>query len=187
MSIFLKGWNGGVLMKRFFALVVGLCVFILSRAAFANYPTYLNGDRNLILCDGHMGVAWYVDRTSLVVQKYEPPQYIIAVNVVTADSAVGDERDFYSGGKGRIKEVRTMRFFYNWDLRKMYVGKGGADDWRFIPPTGSWAETGISMPAGEIAFALAYNMRFYGSMPFYDKFLKREVMVFNDDFYARIP
>lgn len=60
-------------MKQFFALVVGLCVFILSEPAFANYPTYLNGNRDLILCDGHMGVAWYVDRTSLVVQKYEPP------------------------------------------------------------------------------------------------------------------
>ena len=171
-------------MKRFFALLIGLFVFALSHTALANYPTYLNGDHNLVLCDGHMGVAWYVDRTSLVVKKYEPPQYIIAVNVITAKSAIGDENDFYSGGRGEITQVRTMRFFYNWDLRQMYAGKVGADDWRFIPPTGSWAERGISMPAGEIAFYLAYRMRFYGSKRFYDAVLKRDVDVFSDDFYA---
>ena len=61
-------------MKRFCLLLIGLFVFSLSAVGFANYPMYLNGDRDLILCDGHMGTAWYVDRTSLVVQKYEPPQ-----------------------------------------------------------------------------------------------------------------
>ena len=174
-------------MKRIAVLFLGLFVFAASSVAFANYPTYLNGNRDLILCDGHMGMGYYVDRTSLVVQKYEPPQYIIAVNVVTAVSAIGDERDFYAGGRGTITNVRTMRFFYNWDLRQMYVGPVENDNWRFIPPTGSWAENGVSMPAGEIAFYLAYHMKFYGSKPFYNAFLKRDVAVYNDEFYARIP
>lgn len=171
-------------MKRFFMLLIGLCVFALSPTAFADYPAYLNGDRNLILCDGRRGVAWYVDRTSLVVQKYEPPEYIIAVDVLTAESAIGNEDDFYNGGRGKITERRTMRFFYNWDLRQMYAGKAGADDWRFIPPTGPWAARGIAMPAGEIAFYLAYHMRFYGSRQFYDEVLKRDVDVFTDNFYT---
>ena len=174
-------------MKRFCLLLIGLFVFSLSAVGFANYPMYLNGDHDLILCDGHMGTAWYVDRTSLVVQKYEPPQYIIAVNVLTARSAIGNEDDFYSGGRGTVTDVRTMRFFYNWDLRQMYVAKEGADDWRLLPPQGSWAETGISMPAGEIAFYLAYHTKFYGSKPFYNSFLKRSTTVYNDDFYTRIP
>ncbi len=174
-------------MKKLVVLVFSVVVLALCASASANYPTYLNGNRDFILCDGHMGTAWYVDRTSLTVQKYEPPQYIIAVNVITANSAVGDERDFYNGGSGTIRDVRTMRFFYNWDLRQMYVEGNVASDWRLLPPTGSWAETGISMPAGEIAFYLAYHMKFYGSRKFYNRFLNKNVDVYTDDFYAKIP
>lgn len=46
---------------------------------------------------------------------------------------------------------------------------------RYLNPQGSWAETGISMPAGEIAFVLAYNYKFYGDRAYY-----------SDDFYNRI-
>ena len=86
-------------MKRIIMLLVGISMLVLPAAVSANYPMYLNGDRNFIRCDGHMGTAWYVDRTSLVVQQYEPPQYIIAVNVLPARSAIGNEDDFYSGGR----------------------------------------------------------------------------------------
>ena len=172
-------------MKRMAVMLIGLFVLALPVVTSANYATYLNGDRNFILCDGHMGTAWYVDSSSLVVQRYEPPQYVIAVNVVTARSAVGDEDDFYSGGRGVMTDVRTMCFAYNWDDRAMYVKDG--DGWHFLLPTGSWAETGIVMPAGEMAFYLAYHMKFYGSKPFYNAFLKRDVAVYNDEFYARIP
>mgnify|MGYP000925608130 CR=1 FL=1 len=163
-------------MKKLVVLVFSVVVLALCASASANYPTYLNGNRDFILCDGHMGTAWYVDRTSLTVQKYEPPQYIIAVNVITANSAVGDERDFYNGGSGTIR-----------DVRQMYVEGNVANDWRLLPPTGSWAETGISMPAGEIAFYLAYHMKFYGSRKFYNRFLNKNVDVYTDDFYAKIP
>ncbi|WP_282927851.1 hypothetical protein [Megamonas funiformis] len=114
-----------------------------------------------------MGSAWYVDRSSLNVQKYEPPQYIIAVNVVRVDNA--DRRST------EIKNVHTYRFFYNSDLGQMYADFNNNDNWRYLNPQGSWAETGISMPAGEIAFALAYNYKFYGDRAYY-----------SDDFYNRI-
>ena len=174
-------------MKRMAVMLIGLFVLALPVVTSANYATYLNGDRNFILCDGHMGTAWYVDSSSLVVQRYEPPQYVIAVNVVTARSAVGDEDDFYSGGRGVMTDVRTMRFLYDWDACAMYAWNDAEMDWYYLPPGGSWAETGIVMPAGEIAFYLAYHMKFYGSKPFYNAFLKRDVAVYNDEFYARIP
>ena len=174
------------MFRKVFALFAGLAVLCIAVVANANYPTYLNGDRNLILCDGHMGVAWYVDRNSLVVQKYDPPQYIIAVNVVTASSAYNDENDFYNGGRGKITKVATMRFFYNWDLREMYIDTTGKDGWRYLNPNGSWAETGVSMPAGEIAFYLAYKMRFYGSKSFYNSFLKKYISPYGDEFYSKI-
>ena len=174
-------------MKRIIMLLVGISMLVLPAAVSANYPMYLNGDRNFIRCDGHMGTAWYVDRTSLVVQKYEPPQYIIAVNVLTARSAIGNEDDFYSGGSGTVTDVCTMRFLYDWDACAMYAWSDAEMDWYYLPPGGSWAETGITMPAGEIAFYLAYRMKFYGRRPQYNEYLKRNVSIFEDTFYERIP
>ena len=172
-------------MKRIIMLLVGISMLVLPAAVSANYPMYLNGDRNFIRCDGHMGTAWYVDASSLNVLRYEPPEYVIAVDVVTARSAVGDEDDFYSGGRGVMTDVRTMCFAYNWDDRAMYVKDG--DGWHFLLPTGSWAETGITMPAGEIAFYLAYRMKFYGRRSQYYAYLDRSVAIYEDAFYARIP
>ena len=90
-------------MKKIFSMCLFMLVMVIGSVASANYPTHFNGNANYILVDGHMGTAWYVDKSSLVVQKYEPPQYIIAVNVVSARSAYDDERDFYqNGGRGKI-------------------------------------------------------------------------------------
>ena len=139
----------------------------LNAAAYDPYPECLNGDSNYIICAGRMDYAWYVDRSSLTVQKYEPPQYIIAVNVVTVPNA--------DRGNTAISEVKTYRFFYNSDLGQMYVDSQLNDNWRYLNPNGSWAETGVAMRAGEIAFALAYHMKFYGSYA-----------GFSDSFYDRI-
>lgn len=170
-------------MKRVQKLVVILTTLLLIQVtsialAYAPYPIYLGEDHNFVLCDGHMGTAWYVDKSSLTVQKYEPPQYIIAVNVVRVDQA--DE------GNTAIVDVKTDRFFYNYDSRKMYFDRNGNSTWVYLDPQGSWAETGIRMPAGEIAFALAYNLKFYGGRSWYNQFLHRSTVVFDDSFYDRI-
>ena len=147
------------IMLAFFLIFISF----LGTAHVDGYSSHLGGNPNYILCDGHMGTAWYVDRSSLVVQKYEPPQYIIAVNVVTVNDA--------DRGNTFISNVKTYRFFYNSNLGQMYIDRNNNDDWRYLNPNGSWAATGISMPAGEIAFALAYGMKFYGiySNSFYNR------------------
>ena len=33
------------------------------------YPEYLYGDENYVICDGHMGTAWYVDKNSVAVEE----------------------------------------------------------------------------------------------------------------------
>lgn len=149
------------------AFVLIFVMMIASSVALASYPTHLGGDSNFILCDGHMGTAWYVDRSSLNVEKYAAPQYIIAVNVVSVNDA--------DRGNTSISRVKTYRFFYNYNLRRMYVDTDGNSNWRYLDPNGSWADTEISMPSGEIAFALAYNLKFYGNRAGYD-----------DAFYNRI-
>jgi hypothetical protein len=68
----------------------------------------------------------------------------------------------------------------------MYIDTTGRDGWRFLSQTGSWAETGIYMPAGEIAFYLAYKMKFYGSKQYYDSYLGKYTTVFGDEFYESI-
>ncbi len=155
-------------MRRKILILIGFFVLSMVSMTFAyNYDDHLGGNNNFILCDGHMGTAWYVDRSSLVVEKYEPPQYIISVNVCTVNQE--------DQGNTAISNVRTYRYFYNWDLRQMYVDRDGNSNWWYLDPRGSWAATGVSTPAGEIAFALAYNKRFYGAMSGYD-----------DNFYSGI-
>lgn len=107
-----------------------------------------------------MGTAWYVDKTSLVNQMYAPPYYKLAINVVTAKSAVGDENDFYNGGEGEIVGVKTYYFYYNMDSDRMCVLDNNGD-WRYLDPQGSWAATGVALSAGQMAFELAYGRSFY--------------------------
>lgn len=181
-----------IMIKKFLTLTFLTLVIIIfsnsSNTSFANYPTHLNGDKNYILVDGHMGVAWYVDRSSLKVKQYLPPHYIITIEVVSAESAINDVNDFYSGGRGIITGRKLYHFAYHWDSKHMYLGDDsdyGAADWKYIDPRGSWADTGIIMPAGEMAFALAYNMKFYGTLTIrYSD--GTTYPVYSDDFYSRI-
>lgn len=76
---------------------------LLNVAAYDPYPKCLNGDSNYILCDGHMGYAWYVNKSLLTMQKYEAPQYIIAVNVVTVLNA--------DRGNTTISQVKNISTF----------------------------------------------------------------------------
>ena len=142
------------LILQFITLIFS--IFLSSSSSASSiYADYLNGDPNFILVDGHMSTAWYVDRTSLVVQQYAPPKYIIAVNVITVNN--------YERGNRTISKVTTMRFLYNWQTKNMFIDRALNNNWRYLRANGPWSETGIVMPAGEMAFYLAYNMKFYGN------------------------
>ena len=68
---------------RAFILLIGFFVLGSVLPLQAAYDYHLNGDHNFVFVDGHMGTAWYLDKSSLIVEQYAPPQYIIAVNVCT--------------------------------------------------------------------------------------------------------
>lgn len=172
-------------MKKAFTLLFTLLSLILTSAvALANYPTHLNGDSDYILIDGRMGTAWYLDKTTLEVEKYEPPIYIINVDVVSAHSAIDSERDFYSGGSGRITGTRHLRLFYNYSDTKMYIDTTGNDGWKYLPPLAAAAVTRVNMPAGEMAFYLAYGKKFYGAYRWSGNGLKN-VAVYDNAFYSK--
>ena len=53
-------------MKRILSMALfAVCFFACSMASASGYPDYLGGDRNLLLSGGHMGIGWYVDKSSL--------------------------------------------------------------------------------------------------------------------------
>ena len=146
-------------MRRVLSMVLFvLCLSFAQAAAAAAYPDYLGGDRNYLFCGGHMGVGYYVDKSSLVVQKYAPPTYRIAVNVLSVEDA--------DGGNTEPFRVDTRQYLYRWDSRAMY--RWGEDSWQYIPPVGSNAETGHEF-SGEMAFYIAYHMKFYGGQRWYNR------------------
>ena len=155
--------------KLLFSLfAVCMCLFCGTFTANASFPTHLNGDSNFILLatQPQSGTAWYADRSSLVVQKYEPPQYIIAINVCMVPNA--------DKGNTSISNVVTNRFFYNWKMKKMFTDRNGDSNWRYIAPDSPRAVSMVSKPAGEMAFYLAYGMKFYGaSAGYHSDFYKR--------------
>ncbi len=164
-------------MKRILTMILFVgCCFLCSTAWASGYPDYLNGDRNFLLCGGHMGVGWYVDKSSLVVQQYNPPVYQIAVNVLIVENA--------DRGNTAPFRVDTEEFLYNWDERAMYRWGEKSSAWHYVPPVGSMAETGHHF-AGEMAFYIAYHMKFYGGRKWYDSHMGRYASPnFSDGLYA---
>lgn len=140
-------------MRRVLKMVLFLvcCLAVNFAYAYAPYPDYLGGNKNFIICGGHMGIGWYLDKSSLVVQEYNPPTYRIAVNVLSVEHA--DE------GNITPYQTETEQYLYDWNKKAMY--KLNDKGWRYIPPVGSMAETGHHF-SGEMAFYIAYHMKFYG-------------------------
>lgn len=139
-------------MKRLVIFMIFvLCVMPTGSVAMASYPQYLGGDENYILCDGHMGVGFYVDKSSLNVEEYNPPHYIIAIDVVSVQDA--------DRGNTEIHKTTTRHYYYNWDERAIYLQtKDG--EWKYLDPQGSRASGASRVKAGKIAFELAYGVEF---------------------------
>lgn len=152
-------------MKKISCLAIMLFCLMFSAVAVVSYPTYLGGDRKLILCGGHMGVGWYLDKSSLVVQKYDPPVYRIVVNILMIED---DDR-----GNTNPYRLATNNFIYNWDDRKMYHLTNN-NAWNYIPPIASMAETGHEF-SREMAFYIIDHIKFYGGKKWYDSYFGKYI------------
>ena len=71
-------------MKKAVILLIMVLTMLMISVKCCAYPLYPQtlDNGNLVAVDAHMGVADYADRSSVVVQKYEPPDYQIAINIV---------------------------------------------------------------------------------------------------------
>ncbi|MBQ6005008.1 MAG: hypothetical protein IJL14_02025 [Selenomonadaceae bacterium] len=141
-------------MKKFFALFILTLIMAFQPAAHADYPQYLNGDPDYILTDGQMGTGFYMKKSSLNVEQYSPPLYIISVSVYFVNNA--------DRGNTTYNKVQTLRFRYDWDRRAMHV-QSNDGGWRYLDPNGSRSQTMLSLPTGELAFYVAYRKKFYGN------------------------
>ena len=54
----------------------------ISHVQAYQYDKYLNGDTNYPLLHGHMGVAWYLDKSSVVVKQDDAIAHKFAENII---------------------------------------------------------------------------------------------------------
>ena len=175
-------------MKRSFMLALW-AMLLLSAAALANpYPATLDNG-NLVLVDGGMGVGRYADRTSVAVERYAPPNYQIAINLVMVNFSEDYWRQHksYIGGPYRIGDVFTVHFRYNWSRKSIAYQLGKQwQDWD-INRDYSHAEGEPMIPnTAEVAFVSAYNMKFFGDKTGYSPVLKQQRRVIDDSLYRAL-
>ncbi len=143
-----------------------------------------------MIVDGRMGYAQYVDRSSVAVQKYDPPNYQIAINVVSISFSndYWRKHNTYVGGPYKVSNVRTSVFRYNWNHKLVsYLGRDGIwRDWD-INRANSHADGDPLVPyTAETAFVAAYNMRFYNNAMGYNPVTKAKYRVINEGFYRTL-
>ncbi|MBO4401484.1 MAG: hypothetical protein J5809_06520 [Selenomonadaceae bacterium] len=159
--------------RKFLATLVLASSLLISENCFAEFSGENNpalianmtqNRANYINC-GAENISWQIDKTSLNVMKYEPPEYIIAVNLICTSS------NGLSGTNAMtLAKSQTRQYRYNYNDRRIYVKRtddSGAAYWIFIDPKvigtpdGYKNDWDTDMAAGEIAFYLAYGMSFF--------------------------
>lgn len=181
-------------MKNFMlSIIVPIISFMLTSVAFAQ--NNMDNDSRYIRCPVGMGFISYIDTSSVAVNEYRPPQYIISINTIQRH-----EQDI----NGEHLRIHTLKFKYDYAQRKMYIyspnhGDGLKNryinemkyqkkpvdksidwdsDWQYIAPDVYYGEgTGDMAVAGEVAFAIAYNLKFHG-----EKYAR-----YQDGFYSKLP
>ena len=146
-------------MKKFFAVLSFFALIFLTAVVDAGYldgnaeyPKYLDDQKIYVLCGVHAGTAWYINRKSIDVERFDPPHFRLAVEVAVVPRA-GD-------GDLTAKYVRN-EYFYDLAEHKMYAVRDGEKV--FIAPYGSTAELPSSYD-GELAFFIKYGKKFYGEL-----------------------
>lgn len=150
-------------MKKLFSIFIVLGILMFSTTCFASAfnEVYFNGNKNYISFDGGMGRIWYVVANTINVQRYNPPEYIIAIDIVQVNPE-----------NNTMGRQRTERFLYNYDLQEMYIESYNPENktyyWEYLKDPEKAVKVHVSsrpISMGEIAFALAYNMSFYKDGP----------------------
>lgn len=179
----------GALLRRIIIAMLTVAIILLSAVAFANpYPATLDNG-NLVLVDGGMGVGRYADRSSVAVERYAPPNYQIAISLVsvTFSDEYWRSHGTYVGGSYNVGEPFTLQFRYDWDRKSVAYNRGDIwQDWDTNRDY-SHAEGEPLIPnVAEVAFVSAYNMRFFGDKTGYSPVLKQHRRIIDGSLYQAL-
>jgi len=158
-------------MKGKYVLIIAtfLMFYILPSATFgfgkiANSDAiladmYANPDKYIRYGGASIGLSFLIDKTSINVHKYNPPEYIISVREIT---------HYNSGRNDKYEQIEYdgyIRYRYDYAKKRMYKevkDNNGILKWELVDPSASKSyhdDNWVSL--GEIMFYLAYNMSFY--------------------------
>ena len=137
----MKNYKSSILLLSFCLMVI-----LMSTCAAGPFPKYLNGDCDIIQIQQNT----YIKKSSVDVKQYSPPEYTIAIQVVSIDL------------DGNVRSNSIEKFFYEYDNRRMYYRNAG--EWIYIQPNSSEAVNSEMRSIGEMTFYLAYGIRFYNCL-----------------------
>lgn len=160
-------------MKKFFIILLTIFVLALSTAFAAenvDSETLLNDMRNNpknYIYIGHIsnvGDFIYVIKSSVDVQEYNPPKYIIEIKCVH----FSDKRfvKLRNGDYARLHG--SLKFVYDYNSKEIYVETKDKDNkinWIQLEKkdaNGGVFSNSRKFAAAELAFYFAYNKYFYG-------------------------
>lgn len=152
-------------MKKVVSVFILAGIMMFSTPCSASLFDDLRNNPNYIYYGGAgTGISFFLDKTSINVNKYEPPVYIIAF--INMSYSAG----FPKGGTPESVSPKTVWYKYNYDSRKMYLGRQNVDgilSWEYIDTKNANKNSALNsiIAGGEIAFYLAYNINFYKDGP----------------------
>ena len=107
-------------MKKAAALLLFAFILTLSTVTYADYPNYLQNDRRFPLIWGHMGVGWFLDKTSISFNRIDSMHCTIAVNTIRVLDA--------DRGNSNMSGVDTFYIYYDESNTAMYECNSSMSD-----------------------------------------------------------
>ncbi len=112
------------------------------------------------------GAFTFVDKTSVNVEVYEPPEYIITYDSIDCRYPIPNKK--------KLTSMKRVRLYFNYDKQEAYVEKmnrAGENEWKFITPS---APHSMNYEA-DMVFGMAYNMHFYKNAKYQSGYLEGKV------------
>lgn len=129
-------------------VIAGISMTEVPQAQAYQYDNYLNGDTNYPLLYGHMGSAWYLDKSSVVVKQDDSVAHKFAENIIMVDADNG-----YS-----IINTGTLWFYQKLqrdDFFEAYTGNG--EKWRSFEVNSSYGADQVVVNAFKLGWKAAFR------------------------------
>ena len=164
-------------------LLILLVIISVANVCFAaQYPKHLLDDPDSVLCDGHMGVGYYVDLTSIQLMDEEENACTIYAEVIPANYGPDFRASQFTEEDVEINYDYTRHYVFLYDLAAKRIYMYHSEDkeesraflsskqreyiavdgllYKWLNPEDCWAASGVSYPAARIAYKEVYGIKF---------------------------